>query len=70
MPISSRAALLVIDVQNDFIPGGQLPVPEGDLIVPLINRTRAPVQAGHHCPGLAPARPCLIRLQPPGLQTL
>ena len=38
MPISSRAALLVIDVQNDFIPGGQLPVPEGDLIVPLINQ--------------------------------
>ncbi|MBN6774368.1 bifunctional nicotinamidase/pyrazinamidase [Pseudomonas granadensis] len=35
---SSRTALLVIDVQNDFIPGGQLPVPEGDLIVPLINR--------------------------------
>ncbi|MBP5942969.1 MULTISPECIES: bifunctional nicotinamidase/pyrazinamidase [Pseudomonas] len=38
MPISSRTALLVIDVQNDFIPGGQLPVPEGDKIVPLINR--------------------------------
>ena len=38
MPISSRAALLVIDVQNDFIPGGKLPVPEGDHIVPLINR--------------------------------
>ncbi|MBV4485078.1 bifunctional nicotinamidase/pyrazinamidase [Pseudomonas sp. SWRI153] len=38
MPISPRAALLVIDVQNDFIPGGQLPVPEGDLVVPLINR--------------------------------
>lgn len=38
MPISSRTALLVIDVQNDFIPGGQLPVPEGDHIVPLINR--------------------------------
>ncbi|MFJ7281535.1 bifunctional nicotinamidase/pyrazinamidase [Pseudomonas sp. NPDC099000] len=38
MPIASRTALLVIDVQNDFIPGGQLPVPEGDLIVPLINR--------------------------------
>ena len=36
--ITSRAALLVIDVQNDFIPGGQLPVPEGDRIVPLINR--------------------------------
>jgi nicotinamidase/pyrazinamidase len=38
MAISSRTALLVIDVQNDFTPGGQLAVPEGDLIVPLINR--------------------------------
>ncbi|UQS16218.1 bifunctional nicotinamidase/pyrazinamidase [Pseudomonas sp. HS6] len=38
MLISPRTALLVIDVQNDFIPGGQLAVPEGDLIVPLINR--------------------------------
>ena len=38
MQISPRTALLVIDVQNDFIPGGQLAVPEGDLIVPLINR--------------------------------
>ncbi|NNA56224.1 bifunctional nicotinamidase/pyrazinamidase [Pseudomonas koreensis] len=38
MPISPRTALLVIDVQNDFTPGGQLAVPEGDLIVPLINR--------------------------------
>jgi Amidases related to nicotinamidase len=41
MPISSRTALLVIDVQNDFIPGGHLPVPEGDRIVPLINRLGA-----------------------------
>ncbi|KIK89233.1 bifunctional nicotinamidase/pyrazinamidase [Pseudomonas sp. AO-1] len=38
MQISPRSALLVIDVQNDFIPGGQLAVPEGDQIVPLINR--------------------------------
>jgi len=38
MQIAPRAALLVIDVQNDFTPGGQLAVPEGDLIVPLINR--------------------------------
>ncbi|MDI2595486.1 bifunctional nicotinamidase/pyrazinamidase [Pseudomonas sp. 681] len=35
---SSRIALLVIDVQNDFIPGGELAVPGGDVIVPLINR--------------------------------
>jgi nicotinamidase/pyrazinamidase len=30
-------ALLVIDVQNDFCPGGALAVPEGDRIVPGIN---------------------------------
>lgn len=38
MAISSRSALLVIDVQNDFIPGGNLAVPEGEQIVPLINQ--------------------------------
>lgn len=31
-------ALLVIDVQNDFCPGGALAVPDGDVVVPLINR--------------------------------
>jgi len=30
-------ALLVIDVQNDFCPGGNLAVADGDKIVPLIN---------------------------------
>lgn len=35
---SSRSALLVIDVQNDFIPGGALAVADGDAVVPLINR--------------------------------
>lgn len=30
-------ALLVVDMQNDFCPGGALAVPEGDEIVPLIN---------------------------------
>ena len=30
--------LLVVDVQNCFVPGGNLPVKEGDQIVPLINR--------------------------------
>ncbi len=31
-------ALLVIDVQNDFCPGGALPVDEGDRVVPVLNR--------------------------------
>ena len=30
-------AFLVIDVQNDFCPGGALAVPDGDAVVPLIN---------------------------------
>jgi nicotinamidase/pyrazinamidase len=30
--------LLIIDMQNDFIPGGALQVPGGDKIVPVINR--------------------------------
>ena len=30
--------LLVVDVQNDFCPGGGLAVPEGDRVVPVINR--------------------------------
>lgn len=31
-------ALVVIDVQNDFCPGGALAVADGDAIVPLVNR--------------------------------
>jgi len=30
--------LLLVDVQNDFIPGGSLPVPDGDRIIRPINR--------------------------------
>jgi nicotinamidase/pyrazinamidase len=36
--MQNRAALLVIDVQNDFCPGGMLAVAQGHAIVPLINR--------------------------------
>ena len=31
-------ALLIVDVQNDFCPGGALEVPNGDQVVPVINR--------------------------------
>ena len=36
-PDSLRAVLLVIDVQNDFMPGGRLAVPDGDAVVAPIN---------------------------------
>jgi nicotinamidase/pyrazinamidase len=35
--MNERDALIVIDVQNDFMPGGALAVPRGDEVVPLIN---------------------------------
>ena len=30
-------ALIIVDMQNDFMPGGALAVPEGDLIIDRIN---------------------------------
>lgn len=52
MKMGNRAALIVVDVQNDFCPGGALPVPEGDQVVPVLNayirlflRQRAPIYA-------------------------
>ncbi|MGJ5180858.1 bifunctional nicotinamidase/pyrazinamidase [Bradyrhizobium oligotrophicum] len=35
---ANEDALLVIDVQNDFCPGGALAVADGDAVVPVINR--------------------------------
>jgi nicotinamidase/pyrazinamidase len=37
----SSDVLLVVDVQNDFCPGGALAVPRGDEVVPIINRLAA-----------------------------
>lgn len=31
-------ALILIDIQNDFLPGGALAVPDGDAIIPIVNR--------------------------------
>jgi nicotinamidase/pyrazinamidase len=33
-----REILLIVDIQNDFCPGGALAVPRGDEIVPMVNR--------------------------------
>ena len=35
--IGAQDILLVVDIQNDFCPGGSLAVPHGDEVVPLIN---------------------------------
>jgi nicotinamidase/pyrazinamidase len=33
--------LIIVDVQNDFLPGGALPVPDGDALIPVANRLQA-----------------------------
>jgi nicotinamidase/pyrazinamidase len=38
MGLKAGDALLIVDVQNDFCPGGALPVPEGDSIIPVLNQ--------------------------------
>jgi nicotinamidase/pyrazinamidase len=42
--IGQTDVLLVVDIQNDFCPGGNLAVPRGDEVVPLINRLAAKFQ--------------------------
>lgn len=36
--VGERDVLVVVDIQNDFCPGGALAVPRGDEVVPLVNR--------------------------------
>jgi nicotinate phosphoribosyltransferase len=40
-------ALLIVDVQNDFLPGGSLAVPQGDDVVPALNRCTAAFRTRH-----------------------
>ena len=39
--IDGSDVLIVVDVQNDFCPGGALAVPRGDEVVPIVNRLAA-----------------------------
>jgi len=36
--MEAKKALLIVDVQNDFCPGGTLAVPEGDRIISILNK--------------------------------
>lgn len=49
-------ALIIVDVQNDFLPGGKVPVPGGDAVIPLLNRyveqflaSNLPIFATRYC---------------------
>jgi nicotinamidase/pyrazinamidase len=34
-------ALIIVDLQNDFLPGGALPVPQGDEVIPVVNELQS-----------------------------
>jgi nicotinamidase/pyrazinamidase len=56
MKPGERDVLLVVDVQNDFIPGGALPVKDGDQVIAVINRlapafARVVITQDWHTPG-------------------
>ena len=36
--VTRDSALIIVDVQNDFLPGGALPVPDGDKVIEPLNR--------------------------------
>jgi nicotinamidase/pyrazinamidase len=60
-------ALLIVDVQSDFLPGGNLAVPHGDEVVPVLN-CYLQIMAMHNLPVYAtrdwhPARHCSFRAQ-------
>ena len=63
-----RSALLVIDMQNDFCPGGSLPVSGGADIVPGINalRQRLPFHVVVHSQDYHPADHCSFCSNNPG----
>ena len=44
-PFEPHDALIVVDVQRDFCPGGALPIPDGHAVVPVINRYLAAAEA-------------------------
>jgi len=45
MNLQPGDALLLVDLQNDFLPGGSLAVPQGDEVLPVVNRYLALFQA-------------------------
>jgi len=65
--LTSSDALLITDIQNDFLTGGALPVPDGDEIIPVLNEfarifadAKAPVFASRDW---HPSNHCSFKLQ-------
>ncbi|MBV9875394.1 MAG: bifunctional nicotinamidase/pyrazinamidase [Verrucomicrobia bacterium] len=59
-------ALIIVDVQNDFLPGGALAVAEGDLVVPVINQLSREFDLVFTTQDWHPANHCSFAASHPG----
>src|ERR1700740_350028 len=68
MKRNDRDVLIVVDVQNDFCPGGALAVPRGDEVVPIVNRLAAKFRHVVLTQGWHPQGNCSFASPHPGNQ--
>jgi nicotinamidase/pyrazinamidase len=59
-------ALIIVDVQNDFLPGGALAVPEGDKVIPVINDLSREFEIVFTTQDWHPANHCSFAASHPG----
>jgi nicotinamidase/pyrazinamidase len=59
-------ALIIVDVQNDFLPGGALAVPEGDRVIPVINQLSQDFELVFTTQDWHPANHCSFAASHPG----
>ena len=59
-------ALIIVDVQNDFLPGGALAVPEGDRVIPVINELSQDFDLVFTTQDWHPANHCSFAASHPG----
>jgi nicotinamidase/pyrazinamidase len=59
-------ALIIVDLQNDFLPGGALAVPEGDQVVPVINQLSQDFDLVFTTQDWHPANHCSFAASHPG----
>ena len=59
-------ALIIVDVQNDFLPGGALAVPDGDQVIPVINQLSQDFDLVFTTQDWHPANHCSFAASHPG----
>src|SRR3954451_15554869 len=63
---SSMRALILVDIHNDFLPGGALAVPSGDEVVPVANKLMEEIELVVATQDWHPAGHGSVAANPPG----